>query len=191
MKTIEINLYKFDELSDEAKQKAYAKWLDSEREFNWGEDYLESLKHGLKHFGFELRKWDIDYYNATHAYIDFVYTESNGYCDEEDTLRGVRLWKFLNRRHMGYWCKYQNMKRGLLDGNCPFTGVCFDESFLDPVREFMEIPEDISFKELMKECVYKLLKDLKLDYEYQQSYGFFCEEMAANDIDFTEDGNIY
>ena len=193
MRTIETKLYKFDELSEEAKEKAFENWSNSEREYFWMDENLESLKQGLQHFGFELKNWSIDYYCATNAYLKIVYQNSNGYVDEEDTLSGVRLWKFINNNMLDYWCKYKKKyQRGkLLNGSCPFTGYCGDESFLAPIRTFMKQPEDITFQELMEECAHEVMKAIEADYEFQNSREYFEEEAEANDFEFEQDGTQY
>lgn len=193
MRTIETKLFNFDELSEEAKETAHNNFLNSEREYFWMEENLESLKKGLEHFGFELKDWSIDYYCATNAYLKIVYQNSNGWVDEEDTLSGVRLWKFINNNMLDYWCKYKKKYEygKLLDGNCPFTGYCADENFLDAVREFMKQPKNITFQELMEECAHGVMKAIQDGYEYQNSREFFEEEAQANEYEFEEDGTRY
>jgi hypothetical protein len=80
--------------------------------------------------------------------------------------------------------------KGLLEGNCPFTGVCFDESFLDPVREFMKDPKNITFEDLINDCVMAWWKECEADYEHQQSEEYFTELCNINDYEFDEGGNL-
>jgi len=187
MRVIEIKAYTFEELSEDAQKKAYQNFLNQEREYFWMEDNLESLRQGLKHFGFELTDWRIDYYNATHAYLKIEYNNSYGYVDEEDEIQGVRLWKYL-QSYLTYRCKYDKKFKPLLDGNGPFTGYCMDENFLDPIREFIKKPDNRTFKELMKDCAHEVMKGIEQDYEYQNSFEFFKSEAEGNELEFTEDG---
>jgi len=87
--------------------------------------------------------------------------------------------------------KYNKKTIPLLSGNCPLTGVCFDESFLDAVRNFIARPSDISFTELMEDCVYNTIKAGCNDYEYQQSEEAIIETIEANEYDFKDDGTIF
>lgn len=187
MKTIELKLYSFSELSEEAKEKAFENFLSSERDFFWMDESLNSLKEGLIHFGFELKDWSIDYYCATNAYLKIV-----PYDEDVEELQGVRLWKYIhNNDLLKYWCAYQNKIRNLLGGNCPLTGYCVDEGFLDPIRSFIKKPTELTFKELMEECAHQVMKAIEVDYEYQSSMEFFMEECEANEREFLEDGSLY
>ena len=176
MRTETIEIYKFNELSEEAKEKAHQNFLNSEREYFWIDENLESLKKGLEYFDFNLSDWSINYHCATNAYLKI---ESNHY-DNQEELSGIRLWKFLQDYIHGYRTnslKYPH-KNGLLEGNCPFTGYCADENFLDPIRKFIEKPTDKTFQELMEECAYEVMNVIELDYDYQNSIEFFSNQIS-------------
>lgn len=182
MKTIKI--YQFDELSEKAQEKAIQDYIDSEREYSWMDDNIESIKQGLTHFGFSMgNRYRIEYASANRSYVPI-----EGHDDEVRELSGVRLWKYLTNNHLDYWCKYEKKRKPLLEGNCPFTGYCVDENFLDPIRNFMKKPTDISFIELMEECVYEGLKAIEVDFDYQNSEEYATEELQNRGSDYFEDG---
>jgi hypothetical protein len=189
MKTIKIKVYQFDELSDEAKEFAHKKHNDSTIEFFWTDDWIASLKKGIAHFGFKLANYNIDTLSAARSDL----TIKSQYNQEEEELSGDRLWTYLhNAQLLTYICQYDRIRKNLLDGNCPFTGYCGDEDFLDPVREFIEKPtSSTTFKDLIEACAEKLLQGLQNDCEYQQSLEFFKEECESNDTYFTEDGTVF
>jgi hypothetical protein len=188
MRTNEITAYKFDELSDSAKEKAYKEFLNSEHEYFWMDENVESIKKGLQHFDCSMGKgWYIEYHSSRASYVPVVIDMQHA--EDIAELSGVRLWKFLNNGYMKYWCKYDKKYENLLDGNCPFTGYCLDENFLDPIREFMKKPTDITFLELMERCVWECLVGIEHDFDYQNSEEFFKEECISNEYEFTEDGN--
>jgi hypothetical protein len=58
METIEINLYAFDELSDEAKERAREWWRDG-FDYPWWSESHESIRAFLDHFGVEMRDWSM------------------------------------------------------------------------------------------------------------------------------------
>jgi hypothetical protein len=58
METIEINLYAFDELSDEAKERAREWWRES-LDYPWWSEAHESIRAFLDHFGVEMRDWSM------------------------------------------------------------------------------------------------------------------------------------
>ena len=188
MRVIETKIYTLDELSVHAQEKAHNKYLAG-RDYDFSEA-MDSIKKGLEHFGFKLVDWSIDYYRASKAYFKIEYTR-NDYADKEE-LEGVRLWKYLhNQLLLQYFCKYDKKYKPLLDDNCPFTGVCYDEGFLDPIREFVKLPSSVNFKDLMKDCVRSVLKSIEEEYDYQSSFEYFKEEAEDNGYEFYEDGSHY
>lgn len=187
MRTIEIKAYTFDELSDDAKEKAFERFLNTDREYFWMDENKHSIEKGLEHFNCSMgNRWEIDWSSANQSYVPVVIDLQ--YSDEIAELSGVRLWKFINNGYMQYFCKYDKKYKPLLDGNCPFTGYCVDENFLDPIRNFMKKPTNTTFKELMEECVYECLKAIEADYDHQNSMEFFKEECEANEYEFNENG---
>lgn len=188
MKTVQINLYSFNELSEKAKKAAIENYLNSEHELFWCEENLRSIKEGLNFYGFSLdNRYNIDFSSASNSYAPI----KSGHNDDIENLQGVRLYKYLNNNYSIYWCKYHKKYRNLLDGNCPFTGYCMDEDFLQPIKDFMKTPTNINFVELMEECVYSCLKAIQNDYEYQNSDEYIIEHFEANNYQFLESGEIF
>jgi hypothetical protein len=183
MKTVQI--YSYNELSEEAKEFAYQQWLNEDREFHFGQDYIKSIKKGLEHFGFKLLGWSIDYYCASNAY-----TKISEIDEEIEELTGEELKKHILEHFNTAWCKYSKKYVDTFAGNCPFTGVCTDENFLDKVKEFLANPKDINLRELMKECVQDSLNELEKEYEYTQTKEYF-EEQDADEYEYFESGRKY
>ena len=96
------------------------------------------------------------------------------------------------------------------DGTCPFTGVCFDCSALDPVAYFCfgvrwdeklqkrvpvrptKLEDDRNTVEsVLRSCVDSLLLAAQKDWEYQCSMEAFEEACRDNDYTFTEDGRMH
>ena len=84
MRIIETKAYRFDELSEQAKDTAFEKWSNSEREYFWMDDNLESIKQGLLHFDWELKDYSIDYWCASSAYIKIKSNHSHEEIEELD-----------------------------------------------------------------------------------------------------------
>ena len=179
MKTIKINIYKFDELSETAKEKALNDYRN-DFDFFWTDEGFESIEKGLDYFDFSIHDYEIDYLDINRCFIKIDNNESQNI----ENIEYIRLYKYLVNNYLDY-------KPELLKGNCPFTGYCVDESFLDPIRKFINKPYSINFRELMDECVYSALKDIVSDCEYQYSDEGIIETILANDYDFTEDGKLY
>lgn len=58
--TITLKLYKYEELSDRAKEKA-RDWLREGNEYPWHDECLDSIKTFCKYFDIELTDWSVDY----------------------------------------------------------------------------------------------------------------------------------
>lgn len=191
MRVIEAKVYTLDELSVSAQENAHNEYL-ARKDYDFSEA-MDSIKEGLKHFDFKLVDWDIEYYCASNAWFKIEYTNNYYTENDKEELVGVRLWKYLhNQNFLQYICKYDRKCKPLLDGNCPFTGVCYDENFLDPIREFVKLPSSvINFKDLMKDCVRSVLKSIEDEYDYQSSFEYFKKEAEDDGYEFYDDGSRY
>jgi hypothetical protein len=87
MRTATIEIYKFDELSDAAKEKARDWWRDG-FEYSWNDESLESIKAFCKHFSVRLTQYEIG------AYCPYSYSTNA----DNSHFRGMKLRDF-NREH--------------------------------------------------------------------------------------------
>jgi hypothetical protein len=206
MKTIEIQLYKFDELSSEAKENAIQNYRNKGFDDFWGDERIES-------------------YNKAKA----IYDELAGI---EEEIAGARLVAWIENNLSHHWTKTNRIgkhdlknsgvvtKRRFKDGfyfsnsdyeykydciryrtsnvfktnnidNCPLTGVCYDYDFLEPIIKFMKNPKsNVTNLDLVDDMPsYEFIADR--DFEYQNSDEYIIEAIEANEYDFTEDGEIY
>jgi len=175
MRTIETKVYQFSELSEEAKETALSNWSGT-CEYFWRSEVIETIKKALDQYGFNFKNYFIDW-NYIHG---CYYTIDSVHSDEILNLSGVRLWKYLKNN-------YSSID---LSGNCPFTGVCFDEDFLDNIREFLKKPNSQNFEELIADSVYNTINSGCKDFEYQQTEEYFADHAEANGYEFTEDGKL-
>lgn len=177
MKTISV--YKFTELKEAAKATAINKFLNEDREFWQYYEIKASIKDGLNFFGFGMGcNYSIDFGSANNSDADVT---SNHYYDAIQDLKGIRLFKYIQNN-------YENILISTSENSCPFTGVCYDENFLDGIREFMQRPSDITFHELMENCCRKVFDAMEQEYDYFNSDEFAAQELDELDCDFLEDG---
>ena len=96
MKTIETTVYSFDELSDEAKEKA-REWFISEDPFAWGDEWLDSIKTFCNHFNVKLKSWNVGPWSC----VDYTTDADNS------SFRGLKL-RSVNPDHMptGFYGDY-------------------------------------------------------------------------------------
>ena len=183
MKSITINLYSFDELSEDAKEKALQNHQQT-HQMHWFDEWCESIKKGLEFFDVFVR----DYSITTESNRSYVYFEIHE-CIKNLTY--VRLWKYLKNNYNTFRNQFSGKIQRTFEGNCPFTGFSGDEAFLDPFRKFLKHPDQTTFEDLLKDAIENCLNGIEEDYEYQLSEEFFKEECEANEHQFTANGELY
>jgi hypothetical protein len=168
MKTIEINVYSFNELSDDAKENAIEQYRENNYGFHWSEDYLQSAIECLKIFGGKLKDYSIDWSDINRCHWKI-------YVDEDDISELT---------NSSYYLKYIN-------GEKYPSGFCADDDFFSVIKKYIANPYDTTFEELINDCLYELFHSACKDYEHQISDEGITESIQCNEYQFTEDGNIY
>lgn len=167
MKTIKINLYKFEELSKEAKQIALEKFSDINVNYDWWEfTYDDAENVGLK-----LKSFDLDRNkHATGEFItnakdcaDKILKEHGESCDTHATATN-----FLNTLKE-IEVKYEGKE--------------------ETSEEETEI-EDLEYG-FLKDILEDYATILQNECEYLQTEKSIIETIEANDYDFTIDGKLY
>lgn len=175
MKTIEIQLFKFSELSEDAKQKA----LSSLCTINVEEDWWLFTYEDAEQIGLKINGFDLDRGNSCSGYLtkdfhevcDLIIANHGEQCDTFKTAQSFRK-------------QYNDLVAKYSDG-----------VKLDTVTEENEYDFDNEADELETEFLNAILEDyktmLQTDYDYQTSEEAIIETIEANDYDFTEDGERY
>lgn len=194
-----INVYKFDELPDRAKEHVINKWRENSN-YAWASENLDTLKAFESIFPIRAIDW---------AYGDrnFIFFQFTADADTEN-LTGHRLSTYLwnNYREYIYKGKYfstsghYDEKKGyhyksrhsriILDSCCPLTGYCIDDDILEPVFKFMKKPDDRNFYDLMDDCLQAWISACNLDFEYQNSDAAIIETIEINEYEFYENGEV-
>lgn len=211
MRTECIEIFKFDELSDEAKKEAI-EWYRGimDHQYVWDEAH-ETVKAFHREVGTE---------SGTHSWLDVRVGSFD--CDILE-LKGMRLrtwilnnWEFLYRpKYIGcidnnniYTHKRIKSKGPFENGNvfnpyysgcqvdnsCVLTGVCYDHSLLEPVYKFIEWDKDYSdmdLDDLLRDCFNNLRKDIESECEAREEDEYIQEEIEANEYEFAVDGSRY
>jgi hypothetical protein len=172
MRVIETKVYKFSELSDSAKVKA----------LNWyrnGADLMEFTSYdiwaSIQAFGkcFGLKVSEINY---MQGYWECDYPELSE--SENDENENETVGQFLTRK--------------LPSGDCPFTGMCFDEDLLDAIRDNLENEsrDNDDLKEVFRDSLHNICKFWNAENDYRHSDEACIEDIEANEYEFTEEGEI-
>lgn len=162
MRVIEHTVYKFNELSEEAKENARSWYRQSNNHEYLYKEIRDVLDAAEKHFRFRAYAW---------RYCEHVCTTRID-CDCIDTEDvSVKDW-ILSR---------------IPEEDCPFTGVCYDETFLDALRN---ADYDQPIERIFHDAVIALFQGAIEEMEYQNEDAQVGESIIANDYEFYETGKI-
>jgi hypothetical protein len=136
METIEVVIYTFDELEDEAKEKART-WYRDGLDYPWFSEAIDSIRAFVKHFGAELKDWQI----GSGSGRDYIRTDATN-----ENFRGVKL-KDIDRDHMP-------------------TGYCLDADLWHEFFEVFKRTGDAkySFEQALEAAIIGIQRDI--DYQF-------------------------
>lgn len=174
MTTIERTVYKYDELSDDAKEHARQK-LNENEPYHWGDEAIASMEALARHFSGRLKDYELNWLEPGRC-KGFIFDMPEDMPVKEIKARLAQLGKYNKKTGKGY-------------GECKLTGVCFDENCIDGFREALrEGIKDLT--ELMNRAGEELQSACMKDYEYQLSEEAFRETCEANGYEFYENGDM-
>lgn len=164
MRTIEVKLYQFDELNDEAKEKAREWWREGGLHYPWHDDVYVNFKEEMKKTGIEVG--DI--------FFTGFWSQGDGACfDTEWTevpeLGHVRITLAPSRY------EHEGRMRVEIDADSDET--------VERLEAYGEI-----FLESMKDKARELYRQLERDYEYLNSDESVDESIRCNEYEFLENG---
>ena len=174
--TTTTTVYTFDELSDEAKEKAVNQlWYINVDCIDW----WDSLYADAERIGLKITEFDLDRYR--HAKGEWL--ESPERCAE-----------LIIKEHGEHCETYQTAKQFLAD-RAALVAKYSDGVDLERVHEDNEYEFDQACDELESEFLKSLLEDysilLQKEYEYLTSEEAIVETIQANEYEFTEDGQLF
>lgn len=207
MRTQTITIYKFDELSDEAKQTA----IDNNRfcvhDFDWWESSYEAFAEASDLFGLDIRQTRKSLMDGTFRYDPTIFfsgfsSQGDGACFEGEysykkgalkatkqalpmdyeLLRIVRDLQSLQQRNF-----YQLTAATKHRGSYNHSG-CMDIT-VDRAdgKAFSDDDED-SLKQLLRDFADWIYSNLEKEYDYLTSDEAVAESLRTNEVEFTEDG---
>lgn len=198
METRTYNVYKFDELSEESKQKAIEKNRDFYTDFNdWHEFVIDDWKTRLEAIGFNepvIRFsgfWSQgDGASFTCKSIDLEKLLSAvAQCNNSHAVRTLELCMILAENDL--------MQAGIADLHSNYAHertvrLVVEQLTYSSHIKWERLAEDIQaglddYRVTLCSMIYK---DLKEEYYYSTSDETIAEGLIANDYDFTEDGEI-
>jgi hypothetical protein len=174
MKTIEINLYQFSELSDEAKRNAIENLSDINIDSEWWDGVYDDAENvGLKITGFDIDRG---------SYVKAYFIESAESCAE----------KILSEH--GEMCETFKTAKVFLDDRTTLVAKYSDGTNLNEVAEDNEYDFYSECDDLEKDFLKSICEDYRImlskNYDYLTSKAAIIETIEANEYDFTENGKL-
>ena len=204
MRTIETKVYRYDELSSEAKENARNYLRDKlagNRIDADAYDYRDTLAEIEKIFRIKVRDWSVDGYSPTYFRFDFVNL------DEDIENEPKFLLRYLNRYVLPcidcrktYYAKnhYENhKKRKSRILSYPVYDFCITGAWTDCAVDdaLNNIKESImrgkSAREFVSDMLDNFFKQWNKDCEYADSDESIEEEIMCNEYEFLENGKPY
>ena len=168
-------IYKFSELTDDAKENAKQSYAKND-DFPQGREALESLEKLAEHFGARLADYEIDYTNPSYSHAKF--DTDHAPHDAGEIRAMLKKLGAYNRRTL----------KGL--GDCVLTGVCYDEDGTDGFRFVFIRKGERDIDALLQAAFDSFLKSIQAEYAYQYTDEAFTENCEANGYEFDESGRM-
>lgn len=163
MRTVRTKVYKFGELSEDAKQKAIEKFWDVNVDYEWWEGIYEDAKNiGLKITSFDVDRHEIEgYFELSAAEI-----AANIFRDHGEICETYKNANDFMKEHDPIFSNYMQTEEG-------------EDKLLQLEDEFRtDLLEDY-------------LSLLKAEYEYRTSEEAIIESIESNEYEFTKDGKQF
>ena len=164
MKTIKIELYKYEELDKETREKV----IENYRYINVEDTFwYDWIKEDFSRLGLEIQEFDLGRRNYVKIYIENFEDTSNNIIAEFGDSVAIK----------------QTAKNYLKEL----------EEIVSNYKEDEDIEREVEIldEEYQKEYSADILSYLHANYEWEISDEAIIEEMISNDYDFTIEGKIY
>lgn len=193
MKEVKLTLYKFEELPREIIDKIVdeKRWDVMGRMMElYGCDYRNSLDAFEKLTDSQIVTFHVDYCNYRFKF-ELTYDVDGPYRFLE-YVSGKELYNYVMENIYPYLLdKDKNLKE------CPLTGMCYDNYFLDPllkyINEWETYKDDFTYEDLLDQCYDSFFSEWHKEYEYWADTDSAIEEELEywyeNDW-FDEDGTM-
>ena len=200
MRTIERKIYRYDELSEQAKEVA----IESIREKissaiieSESYDYRNTLNKIENIFGVKVYDWSVNEYNS---YFRFEFT----HIDEETENEPRLLLRYLNtnvlpcidnaKRYYSKTAKISRKSRILYTKSyeCCLTGCWCDYAVDNALNNIKQsVKNKVNAREFVNSILEGFFKQWRNDCEYSNSDECIAEDIDANNYEFYENGEPY
>ena len=200
MKTVEVNVYQFDELSDEAKEKAREWYRNGSFNYEWWDFLYDDFKERAKEVGFDV----------TNIYFRGFWSQGDGAMFEYDYMRDKLRLEFINQLGLSAMRKDWLINNTMTSGRGKHRGLYYHEKSCDHDIYWEVDNGDLAYGTLFyswlesfdsdfvdfvtdkyEDLCHELYKSLEKEYEYLNSDEAVDESLIVNEYEFDEDGNRF
>lgn len=208
MRTIEVKVYKFDELSDKAKERARDWWLQCEMSEDWWRDVYADVDETAKFIGIEMDRKPVKLMGGGTRYDPCIWfngfsSQGDGACFEgtysyakgsvkkirdefptDTTLHGIVDGLYELQRKRGF----KVSARVDHTGHYYHSGCTSFE--VDGLKEDDQAGYD-ELKTLLRDFMDWIYKNLEDDHDYRTDDEYVDDAITANEYEFDESGDIH
>lgn len=195
MRTIEMQAYKFSELSDTAKQKAINHCREWQTDHQWWDFVYDDAKEIGKIMGIDIER----------IYFSGFWSQGDGACFEgwysykPDSCKQIRQYAPMDAELHAIAQALQNIQRTnfyQLRAGVKHRGHYYHENCTDidiDRNDYKEPTQDAeeSIKECLRDFMRWIYSKLEQEYEWLTSDESVTEMIEANEYEFDEEGNIF
>ena len=200
MRTIERKIYRYDELSEQAKEVAIESMrekISNVRIESDSYDYRNALDKIENIFGVKIYDWNVNEYNS---YFRFEFT----HIDEETENEPRLLLRYLNtnvlpcidnkKRYYSKTAKASRKSRILYTKSYEYclTGCWCDYAVDNALNNIKQsVKNKVNAREFVNSILEGFFEQWRNDCEYSNSDECVSEDIDANDYEFYENGEPY
>ena len=200
MRTIEHQIFRYDELSEQAQQVATESMRDSIADMrieSESDDYRNTLEMIEQIFRVNVYDWQVNEYNSYFRF-DFVGIDED--VENEPRL----LLRYLNtnvlpcidnkKRYYSKTARVSRKSRILCDKNYNYclTGCWCDDAVDNALNNIKQsVKNKLNAREFVRSMLEGFFEQWRNDYEYAYSDECIAEVIEANDYEFYENGKPY
>jgi len=197
----QTDVYSFDELDDEAKERAIEWYRNGNLDYEWWDCTFEDVKEIGKILGIQVDRiyfsgfssqGDGACFEGSYEYAKGSVKKIKEYAPKDAELHKIALGlQQIQRLHFYQLGATVKQKGHYMHAYCTDIYVCdeWESSMINYSKSFVETEERVS--ELLRDFMHWIYKRLETEYDWLQSEEQVIEGIKANELEFTEDGEIY
>lgn len=187
------DVFFFDQLNEEAKEKAREWWRSCEQDDpSWIHERRQSMQKFCDVFDVREPSYEYDScsYDIGRVRVDDQLEEMSGGRLAAYLWNKCAMWLVTPRVYELPNGSKRASKIQLVDTSCPFTGYCADESLLDPIRKFMKAGSaPLTYQQLMEDCLHSWGRTCRDDMAWILADEQVDEAIIANEYEFGVSGS--